>query len=235
MSGGRLLPPEDEDSLGEPDRADQADRAEQAERRRHHRTLYAYYLTAHLLGFGAAVLALHQGHSGWGLTPALVALFPLAHAGGVARREDRRAATGQLRVFLAALLTALVASLAFWLVLSALDADVTRDAKLTDADGLGTGATAHLRVDAGPGVHDELALTVTVTDDDGGQAPCVARGALAFAGADLARGVTGETAGEEVSVTLPLKDPGPRVSADVLLTTDRGCRLSLRLDEAVYR
>lgn len=226
MSGGTFLPSADENG---------PDEAERSESKRHHRTLFAFYLAAQLLGFGVAVLALHNGQ-GWALAPALIALFPLAHAGGVARRDDRLATTQQLRVFLAALLTALAASLVLWSVLSALDANVTKSAQLPNADGLESRETVELRVDEEPGFfHDELLVTLTVTDDKGGQSPCISVGELEFTGEDLAKSVPGVDMDTKVSATLPLKDTGPSVSVDVRVVTDSGCRLTLQLDEAGYR
>lgn len=226
MNGGRLLPPEDENGL---------DEAERTESKRYHRLLFAFYLIALLIPFGAAVLALRTGHDLVAAIAALVAVFPLAHAGGVTSQNDRRVVIRQLRLFLGAFVTAGMVALALWPVTGALDEDVTDSSKLSDSTHLGTGATAELRVAADPGSHDELHVTLTVSDDEGGRSPCITLGRLEFTGPDLAESVTAPMDDAEVSAILPLQATGPVVTVDVDLTTRRGCRLTLGREEVSYR
>lgn len=199
------------------------------------RTLFAVYVALLSTAFGVAVWAQRVERDFATAAAALGAVFLLVPTMEVvAKRDDRRDVTQHRLAFLKAFgVAAVLASLA-WGVLTLLPVDVTDRTELRDGTRLGAGATAELRVDAEPGGHSELSLTLEVRDDAAGATSCIPGSELKFEGPDLAEGRTAGT-DRELTTTLSLDAAGPGVSVGITLLAAEGCQVSLVPKQVSYR
>ncbi|HEV7624991.1 MAG TPA: hypothetical protein VGO89_00675, partial [Streptomyces sp.] len=121
-----------------------------------------------------------------------------------------------------------------WLVLGTFAVDVTDRTELHDGAGLGPGGTAELVVDAKPGSHDELSVTLALREEVAGATSCIPGSRLKFEGQDLAQAETVKT-DDELTAALSLDAAGPGVSVDITLLSDEGCKVTLVRKQASYR
>lgn len=206
-----------------------------SEDKRYLRTLFAVYAALLVTAFCVAVWAQRvEGDFATAVT-ALGAVFLLVPTVEVvARRDARHDATQHRLTFLKALGTAAALAAVVWLVLAALPVDVTGRTELNGGAGVGAGGTAQLVVEAEPGGHDELSVTLEARDDDAGATSCLPGSELTFQGQDLAEPVT-VGLDDEITTTLALDAAGPGVSVDVTLLADEGCQVTLLRKQASYR
>jgi hypothetical protein len=204
------------------------------EEKRYLYVLFSVYLA--LLGIATAVV-LWSVYADDGPGPAasvvggLLALVPVMVA--VGQRNDRVEVVRNWKVFLGALVTALLLGAAAVVWMSSRSEDVTTHSVLRNAEAMADGSVARLTVNAEPG-GDELKLRLGAEDKaDGFHTSCLPLASLHFSGADLAD-ESDVNLDNEVSATLPLRGGGPRVRVDVTLNTsgDEGCRVRLTLKGA---
>jgi hypothetical protein len=203
--------------------------------KRYLRTLFAVYLTLLFTAFAVAVWAQSVERDFATAVTAVGAVFLLVPAMEAVAKRDGHNATLHRLAFLKGFGVAVTLAAVAWLALAALPVDVTDRSELKKARLL-TGETAQLVVDAKPGRHDELSVTLEVQEEDQERkSPCLPGSALKFAGEDLARHGSVE-ADDEVTKVLVLDAAGPGVTVDItLLADDPYCQVKLVRKQASYR